>query len=132
MVVTASLRPNMLHGARGAPRGGAGRGAPDPGTNLPVLFELLNPYKLTSLTVVEVQTNQGKAPEHILWHLVSTKPGGSDPVKVFFYGSDLPGMTPYLSGVSPEPLSAGVPYRIELEAGRIKGGTQFQTTGKPQ
>lgn len=154
MVVTASLRPavprmggggfrrggfgrgamtNGVAGRGGFGRGGAGRGglaggATDAGTNLPVLFEMLNPYQLTSLKVVEVNTNNAKAPEHILWHLVSTN--GSDPVKNFFYGANLQGMTPYLAGVTPEPLLPHVSYRLELEAGQIKGSTVFQTTEK--
>ena len=154
MIVTASLRPAVARvGGGGMRRGGFGRGAgtngafgrggfgrggggrggvvgggADAGTNLPVLFELLNPYKLSSLKVVEVNTNTVKAEEHILWHLVSTN--GSDPVKNFFYGANLQGMTPYLAGVTPEPLLPHVSYRLELEAGEIKGSTVFQTTEK--
>jgi len=156
IIVTASLRPAVTRvggggfrrggfgraggtngafgrggfGRGGFGRGGAGVGGADNGTNFPVLFELLNPYKLTSLKVVEVDTNHVNAPEHILWHLVSTN--GSDPVKNFFYGVNLPGMTPYLAGVTPDPLIPHLSYRLELEAGLIKGSTTFQTTEKPQ
>jgi hypothetical protein len=156
MIVTASLRPavtrvgggggfrrggfargggtNAALARGGFGRGGPGRGGPgstatDPGTNLPVLFEMLNPYKLTSLQVVEVNTNNPNAPDHVLWHLVSTN--GSDPVKNFFYGANLPGMVPYLAGVTPEPLIPHVSYRLDLEAGLIKGSTTFQTTERP-
>jgi hypothetical protein len=135
MVVTASLRPSMNRGGSGMRRGGPARdgqarGGVDMGTNFPVLFELLNPYKLTSLKVVEVETNQAKAPEHILWHLVSTN--GSDPVKTFFYGRVIQGMDPYLPGVTAEALLPNVMYRLDLEAGKVKGSTTFQTIGKPQ
>jgi hypothetical protein len=146
MIITASLRPTMNRGARGARRGGPGRdgnarggagrngsgrggnsGSPtDNGANFPVLFELLNPYQLTSVKVIEVVTNQGTGPEHILWHLVSTN--GSNPVKVFFYGRNIEGMGPYLPGVTAEALIPHVAYRLDLEAGKIKGSTVFQTT----
>jgi hypothetical protein len=135
MIVTATLMPTMNRGFRGMRRGGPARGGQarggiDNGTNFPVLFELLNPYSLTSLKVVEVVTNKVKAPEHILWHLVSTN--GSEPVKVFYYGRNIQGMDPYLPGVNAEPLSAEVTYRLDLEAGKIKGSTVFQTVEMPQ
>ena len=107
------------------------RGGVDSGTNFLVLFEMLNPYKLTSLKVIQVETNKLNAPEHILWHLVSTN--GSDPVKTFFYGRNIQGMASYLPGVNAEPLSPHVKYRLDLEAAdKLKGSLDFQTIELPE
>jgi hypothetical protein len=116
-------------GRGGFGRGGAGSGGVDNGTNCAVLFALGNNYQLTSLKVVEVPTNKVKGPEHILWHLVSTN--GSTAVRAFYYGANIEGMTPYLTGVTPEPLLPHVAYRLDLEAGPIKGSTLFQTVELP-
>jgi hypothetical protein len=37
-------------------------------------------------------------------------------------------MGPYLPGVTAEALIPHVAYRLDLEAGKIKGSTVFQTT----
>jgi hypothetical protein len=134
--VIASLRPPMAGVPRGARRGGgarngANRGGPgrsggaDGGTNFLVLFEMLNPSQLTSVKVTEVVTNESHPLEHILWHLVSTN--GSNPIKTFFYGQNIDGMGSYLPGVNVEPLLPHVAYRLDLQAGKIKGSAVFQT-----
>jgi hypothetical protein len=109
------------------PLGGGGRAGNRP--VFPVLFQLDDYYKLTSLRAVEVETNNVKAPEHEVWHLVSAD--GSEPVKVFLYGQNIQGMTPYLPGVGAESLITNVPYRLEVTAGKRKGSTPFHTTVMP-
>jgi len=56
---------------------------------------------------------------------------GSEPVKVFLYGQNIQGMTPYLPGVRAESLITNVPYRLEVTAGKRKGSTPFHTTVMP-
>src|SRR5208283_77056 len=76
--IIASVRPPAVLGRVG------GRGV------FPVLFQLDQEYKLTSLEATEVDTNNVKAPTHVLWHLVATN--GSAPVKLFVYGQNPQGM----------------------------------------
>jgi hypothetical protein len=117
IVILFSLRP-IRNGGR-----------PGNGAIFPVLFQLDGYYRLTSVEAVEVLTNNPTAPEHILWHLVSAS--GSDPIKVFTYGQDIHGMTPYLKEVRTESLVTNVPYRLELTAGKLKGNEIFHTTVMP-
>jgi hypothetical protein len=104
-------------------------GRPGSGALFPVLFQLDASYRLTSVKAIEVTTNNAAGPEHVLWHLVSTN--GSNPIKVFLYGQDIPGMTDYLPGVKAESLATSVQYRLELTAGDLKGNETFHTTVMP-
>jgi hypothetical protein len=95
-------------------------------------FTFDNFYKLTSLKLIEVDTQHTNAVDHILWHLVSKT--GSSPVKMFQYGQNL-GMEPYLQGVQPEPLVTGGKYRLEVSAGPINGVSKpfvFPAPPKPR
>jgi hypothetical protein len=118
ITIMPSLRPPGTFGGRSGN-----------GSVFPVVFKLDNEYRLTSLKAVEVDTNKVKGPEHVLWHLVATN--GSDPVQLFLYGQNIKGMTPYLRGVGPEPLSNNVPYRLEITAGELKGSAPFHTELAP-
>ena len=91
----------------------------------PVSFMLRGKYKLTSVKVVsaeEFATNKYAQP---LWHLISDK--GSRPTKSFEYGGQIPGMKLVPPGQRADPLEPDVPYLLMVEAGRIKGCTNFFT-----
>ena len=91
-----------------------------------VPFKLDSKYKLTSLKVVMAEdwaTNQYPVP---LWEMVAED--GSEPVDTIIYGQKVKGMKPKLSDQFPEPLEADIHYLLLLEAGRIKGQTNFFTT----
>jgi hypothetical protein len=117
IVIVSSLRPI-----------GTG-GRPGNGALFPVIFQLDDYYRLTSVEAIEVQTNNPTAPEHVLWHLASAD--GSDPVKIFIYGANISGMKPYLQGVKTETLAPNVQYRLDLTAGKLKGSKVFHTTVMP-
>ncbi len=91
------------------------------GATANVTFSLDDYYALTSVHVEDVPAD-GSNPT-IMWHLK----GKSQPVKAFIYGKDLEGMAPIAKGVSAEPLIAGVPYRLILQAGRRRGTNEFTT-----
>lgn len=93
----------------------------------PVSFMLRGKYKLTSVKVVsaeEFATNKYANP---LWHLVSVSDSGSRPAKSFVYGGQIPGMKPAPAHERAEPLEPDVPYLLMVEAGKIKGCTNFFT-----
>ena len=57
---------------------------------------------------------------------------GSDGMKLFVYGQQIPGMETDLKGARPEPLQTNATYRLELTAGKIKGSTDFRTKAIPR
>jgi hypothetical protein len=80
--------------------------------------------KLNEITLVAVDaagTNQSNLP---LWHLVSSS--NSVPVKSFFYGQNIRGLRPAVSGSRPQPLATNVTYRLIIQAGKVKGQHDFQ------
>jgi len=96
-----------------------------PGARAPgnVTFALHQNYRLTSVKVVvaeEARTNQF-APA--LWHLASES--GSEPVNGFSYGVTVKGMHPPPELPQPEPLKAGIEYRLLVEASGIKAEHDF-------
>jgi hypothetical protein len=91
----------------------------------PVTFLLRGNYRLTSIKVAaaeEMATN--KRPMY-LWHLISDS--NSVPVKSFSYGQRPTGMKPAIPHTRPDPLKPGVVYTLVIEAGKIKGQTNFVT-----
>lgn len=94
----------------------------------PITFYLEKEYPITSLkvfSVTEVTTN--KYP-HALWHLVAVS--NSALVTDFVYGGAIPGMTPKIAGMVPEPLRPNESYRIILEANKLTGEKEFQTRAR--
>ena len=96
-----------------------GRGG-QPGAGVyPVSFALDDHYHLTSLKVVKVGAT------NIMWQLV---PGtNSVPVKAIIYGRPVPGMKPANGHKRAEALEPGVPYELQIAAGRHHGKSVFQT-----
>jgi hypothetical protein len=91
----------------------------------PVAFKLDGNYRLTTVKVVtasELATNKYAVP---LWHLISEK--GSQPTDNIIYGGLIKGMKPKTPRAKPEPLEANIPYVLLVEAGSIKGQTNFYT-----
>jgi hypothetical protein len=87
-----------------------------------VTFSLDDWYSLTEVKVQDVPAD-GSKPQ-VLWQLV----GKSRPVNSLLYGREPSGMRPLLQGSTPEPLKAGVPYRLIVQSGRRRGTNDFRTT----
>jgi hypothetical protein len=88
-----------------------------------VSFSLHKNYRLTSVRVVAVSDIKTNNHAHALWHLAAKV--GSQPVDSLAYGLPVAGMTAYSAGVEPEPLEAGIEYRLLVEAGSWKGERDF-------
>lgn len=91
----------------------------------PVSFAFDGKYPLTVVKVVvsdDLKTN--KYPK-ALWHLISEK--GSAPQKSIIYGYPIKDMKPAVPRARPEPLLPEVRYTLLVEAGKIKGQTNFFT-----
>lgn len=86
-----------------------------------VTFSLDDTYVLTALRVQDVPMD-GSA-SRILWSLK----GKSAPTRSLLYGRVPQGMEPTTPGAAAEPLMAGVPYHLIVEAGRRRGTNAFQT-----
>ena len=96
-----------------------------PGGVANVTFSLDNWYSLTRIRVEDVPVD-GTAPR-IVWQIA----GKSRPANSLLYGRNPEGMKPLVPGATAEPLQAGVPYRLILEAGRRRGTANFKTTPVP-
>lgn len=92
-----------------------------PGGVANVTFSLDNWYQLTRVRVEDVPAD-GTAP-NVAWQLV----GKSLPLNSLLYGRNPEGMKPLLAEAKAEPLKAGVPYRLIVEAGRRRGTNDFKT-----
>lgn len=91
----------------------------------PVSFAFDGKYKFTSLKVVsadEYVTNKRAEP---LWHMISDS--NSVPTKVVVYGMPIKGMKPSAPRARPQPLQPDTPYLLFIEAGKVKGQTNFMT-----
>ena len=92
----------------------------------PVAFKFNGRYRFTSIKVVnaaQFATNRFAPP---LWHMVSDS--GSAPQTSVVYGlAKITGMQPAIAKAKPQPLEADVEYLILVEAGKIKGRTNFVT-----
>jgi hypothetical protein len=90
-----------------------------------VSFAFDGKYKFTSVKVVaagDLATNKYPTP---LWHLVSDS--NSVPIKAIVYGYPIKGMKPAVERTRPEPLEADVSYVLMVEAGKVRGQTNFHT-----
>jgi hypothetical protein len=91
----------------------------------PVSFLFDGKYKLTSLKVVSAQELATNKYANPTWHLISDS--NSLPTKNVIYGYPPKGMKPAIERMRPEPLQPDIPYVLFVEAGRIKGQTNFFT-----
>ena len=103
----------------------------DPDAALPIVFGLDRDYELTSVKVFaigELATNKVPLP---MWQLVAKS--NSVPTRGFGYGTGIGGMTLVQLLPAPKPLVPGVPYRLEVVAGRARGQVDFtpQAMGEP-
>ena len=88
---------------------------------LPMVFGLDRDWPLTGLKVTPVADLTNAKPQ-VVWQLSAKK--ASEPTRGFIFGENLPGMEP-VGGVAAGKLLPGVPYRLELQAGRAKGEADF-------
>ena len=93
-----------------------------PGGVANVTFSLDGAYALTTLRVQDVPADG--SPPKVVWQLA----GKSLPTSSLLYGRDPQGMKPVMPGTKAEALTAGVPYRLIIEAGRRRGTNSFTTT----
>lgn len=86
-----------------------------------VTFSLDASYSLTALKVIRLET-EGQ-PRRVVWELKGRTP----PIRALIYGNDPGGLKPLQPSQRAEPLQAGIPYQLEVTAGRRKGTNSFQT-----
>jgi hypothetical protein len=91
----------------------------------PVSFLLRGKYKLTSVKVVAAEESATNKYARALWHLISDS--NSVPTKSFEYGQAIKGMKPAVPSAVPDALEPDIPYVLVIEAGKIKGRTNFFT-----
>jgi hypothetical protein len=96
-----------------------------PGGVANVTFSLDGAYTLTALRVQDVPADG--SPPRVVWQLA----GKSQRTSSLLYGRDPQGMKPVLPGSKAEALTAGVPYRLIIEAGRRRGTNSFTTIPSP-
>jgi hypothetical protein len=96
---------------------------------IPIAFGLDGIYRFNEIKVVPVAALETNKDAHPVWHLISDS--NSVPVKFFFYGQRLQGMKPAVAGMRPEPLEAGVSYRLFVKSGSAKGQHDFQPVANP-
>jgi hypothetical protein len=92
-----------------------------------VFFALNDDFKLTSVKVIPFQGENFNPLGRAVWHLISDS--NSVPIRAFGYGQRIKGMKPALQEAQPEPLEAGVVYRLLVEAGSVKAFTDFRARG---
>jgi hypothetical protein len=98
-----------------------------PGEALPVVLGFDEDYALSALSVSEIATN---APGRVVWSLVRDGKGAA--TRGFLYGDIPPGMKSAPKAGTAEPLKAGATYRVDVVAGRIRGGAEFQARGQEE
>jgi hypothetical protein len=94
------------------------------GTMPELMFGLNQKLSLTEITLVSLAASQTNSVNVPLWHLVSSS--NSTAVKSFFYGQYIRGLKPAVPGSRPQPLTTNVPYRLIIEAGKVKGQHDFE------
>ncbi len=83
-------------------------------------------YKLTCVKVIPVAELATNKYPHPLWELDSDS--NSPPIRTFSYGMHIRGMHPSVKGAAPDPLQPNTTYRLEIEAGGLKGEHDFSIT----
>jgi len=85
-----------------------------------IMFGLDQDWKLTGVRVAPLAEASNAHPK-LSWQLESKS--GSEPTRGFIYGDDIPGMR--RPGGAATTLVPGVPYQLDLEAGRSRGSVAF-------
>ena len=93
------------------------------GSNPSLVFGLSGRFKLTEIKLIAPGLPEITGQSLPLWHLVTSS--NSVPIKSFFYGEHIRGLKPAVPGSSPEPLATNVPYRLIVNAGKIRGEHDF-------
>jgi hypothetical protein len=94
-------------------------------TVFPVFFALNGDFRLTSVKVIPYEGDKFNPMGRPVWQLVSDS--NSVPTRAFGYGQRIKGMRPALKDTRPEALTPEVVYRLMVEAGSVKGMTDFKT-----
>jgi len=118
--ISHTIRPN----SRALTHPAANAGEDDP-INV-ITFRLGHDYRLTSVKVVSVPELETNQYAHPLWELVSDS--NSVPLQSFSYGMRIRGMHPSVKGERAAALAFNTPYRLMIEAGRLKGQHDFTVT----
>jgi hypothetical protein len=121
--IIPQIRPNMRTG--GGRRGGGPQVDQNQAGTYPVSFLLRGKWRLTTIKVVsadDMKTNKYPTP---VWHMISDS--NSIPTKAFYYGERIRGMKSAVPRAHPEALQPDVPYVLIVEAGKVKGQTNFHT-----
>jgi len=93
-------------------------------------FTLGSPYKLTAIKVVSVSELESNKYALPVWELKSDS--NSVPTKLFSYGARIRGMKPAIADTEPQPLIAGMTYRLFVEAGSLKAQHDFTPADDPR
>jgi len=91
----------------------------------PVSFLLQGKFALTSVKVVSAEDLATNKYPTALWYMISDT--NSVPTKSFLYGERIRGMKPAIPRARPEPLQPNITYTLVVEAGKLKGQTNFFT-----
>lgn len=99
--------------------------ANDPNLALPIIFGLDRDYALDQVLVVSLASQTTNRQPLAVWEL-KRRPGSSHPTKIrgFAYSAELEGLES-TRGTPPIPLQPGIPYRIEVVSGRLRGTADF-------
>ncbi|MFM2295069.1 MAG: hypothetical protein RLZZ350_1482 [Verrucomicrobiota bacterium] len=92
--------------------------------NWSLTFALGRNFELTSVRVVDAAKFAADPKSPALWRLA----GKSSPTSGFVYGADIVGLQPFVPGMPPPPLVAGVKYRIFVDATKAHGEQEFTLT----
>ena len=99
-----------------------GFGTPEPGSALAVVFGFDQDYSVDRVRVVSLSSLQtNKAPVEVWSVGGKVKLAHSTPLRGFAYGGNIEG----LSGGPAQPLVPGLPYRLEMLAGKMEGSVEF-------
>ncbi len=93
-------------------------------------FTLGNLYQLTDVKVVSVSELESNKYALPVWELKSDS--NSVPIKLFSYGDRIRGMKPAIANTQPQPLIAGMTYRLFIEAGSLKAQHDFIPADNPR
>jgi hypothetical protein len=121
----------IYHRSRPARTGLFRRGKPAPATATdPICFAFSRKLRITSLKVIPVSDIETNKYPHPIWELVSDS--NSVPTVEWAYGLPIRGMRPAVKGAIPDPLEAGVKYRLLLQAGKLKAEDDFVPVARTQ
>jgi hypothetical protein len=110
-----TIRPNLDLRTGGS---ATGRATPS------ITFALDKEWQLTEVKVVPLAEWQTNKYAHLVWHMLADlKPA---PTRGFIYGGDIKGMHLAERGIMPDPLQAGIVYRLIVNAGNVQGVADFE------